>query len=130
MPDVRLSPPEAIARNQLDALSRSVVWDAMDLIEQSLLGAPSQSFGPVGVRDSGGVLRSVEDVELGKCGDELRERVGLCEAESTHHKYVSADDDEKRRRGKAIEDNAALVVKVRLAPAVRTRTFVQLTFRT
>ncbi|KAL8284190.1 hypothetical protein RQP46_004939 [Phenoliferia psychrophenolica] len=108
-PDVQLSSAEALARNQLDALSRAVVWDAQDLVEQNLLGTSVYALEPVGVRDEKGVVRSLEDVETGKCGEALKEKVGL--GESEEKRQILGASEGHREKSMGGDDNAAMVAK-------------------
>ena len=114
--DSQLSSAEALARNQLDALSRSVVWDAQDLVEQNLLGTSSYAREPVGVRDEEGVVRSLGHVEAGKCGEALKGKVGLGDSEEKQQILGSTSTarNAHHRIGRDVDDNAALLVQASL----------------
>ncbi|KAK4705257.1 hypothetical protein P7C70_g943, partial [Phenoliferia sp. Uapishka_3] len=108
-PDQSLSPSEALARNRLDAMSRPVAWDVQNLVSQNVLGAPIDAMNPVGVLDDEGNLQSVKDVEMGLCGVELKEKVGL--GEFVSRTVLGKEDDAERRRASGEDDNAALAAK-------------------
>lgn len=110
--DDTISADECLARNRLDAATRSVVWDAEKLVLDEIKddGAHEKTVEPVGVRDAEGVVRSVEEVERWEGMGELRRKVGLEEEEG----MVFAKGVAKGvgSRGK-VSDNEALRKAVR-----------------
>ncbi|KAI5474782.1 meiosis-specific protein HOP1 [Pseudohyphozyma bogoriensis] len=102
--DEHISLGECLTRNQDDASTRPVVWDAKALVEAI---DPEWSVQPVGIKDEEGVLRTVEEVkEGGEKMSELRKVVGL-EAGSEEDEVVFAGEKEARPE-EELDDNEAL----------------------
>lgn len=71
---------ECLSRNQLDAATRKVVWDAEHVVTKK-----SDELAPLGIRDDDGLLHSVDELIAGKddAFDELKRQVGLAEGEAS-----------------------------------------------
>lgn len=112
--DTTISADECLARNRLDAATRSVVWDAEKLVADEIAddGMRDKVVGPFGVRDAEGVVRRVEEVERGEGLEELRRKVGL--EEEVERVVFAKGVPRKAGRGKG-DDNEALRKAVRFS---------------
>lgn len=112
--DENITLAECLDRNQREASTRNVVWNAEDLVSSITdEDAKIKPLDPVGILDDEGKLRSVEEVQRDESLKKIRLKVGL-EVDEEEQLVVSKGEADKAATSTNLSDNEALQQAVRL----------------
>lgn len=121
--DENISLDECLDRNQRDAATRNVVWDADDLVESVTdEDAKLKTLEPVGIRDEQGRLRTIAEVEHDEKLKDVRLKVGLV-VDEKEQVVLPRGEADLAESSTVLSDNAALQKAVRRV-ALRVRKLV------
>ncbi|ORY58681.1 HORMA domain-domain-containing protein [Leucosporidium creatinivorum] len=106
--DENITLAECLDRNQREAATRNVVWDAEELVSSITdEDAKIKTLDPVGILDDEGKLRTVEEVQRDEALKDIRLKVGL-EVDEEEQVVTSKGEADMAVKSTNLSDNEAL----------------------